>query len=269
MRLGRREGNAGDVQQVAGREPAHLLREVEDRVEDPAAVVAGRGDSAPAELDRAGDARRPGADDRDWVRHAGILPAGSATAPESGPIPRSCAGAACCRPCRACPGGSRAKSRRGPDRDVGLHGVAGSVDRQVRRRSPPKPRSLRPRSRATRRGNCPCVNEASIAPPDVSAWTRPPASTMRMPPPEVSASMSPVTLWSSIEPPEDCGVDGPVRLEPSMPPPEVSTRTRPLMSFRSIEPPDVSRRGRRSGRATLMLPPEVSSLACSRACRKS
>ena len=66
----------------------------------------------------------------------------------SGPIPRSCAGAACCRPCRGCPKGCRARSRPGPNRKVGANGVAGGLDREVRRRSPPT---------------------TSIPPPDVSS----------------------------------------------------------------------------------------------------
>ena len=61
--LGSGEGDAGDVQEIAGREPAHLLGKMVERVEQKPLVVADRLDAPFPELDRAGDARRSCADD--------------------------------------------------------------------------------------------------------------------------------------------------------------------------------------------------------------
>src|SRR5262249_16834846 len=69
------EWNARDVQEIACREPAHLLGEVVDRVEEKSLVVAKSLDAEPLELDRTGDSRWTGADDRDGGRfaHGAIL----------------------------------------------------------------------------------------------------------------------------------------------------------------------------------------------------
>ena len=66
--VGDGEGDPRDIQEVAGREPAHLLGEVVDGVEQESLVVADGRDAAVAELDRAGDPGRAGADDRHGLR---------------------------------------------------------------------------------------------------------------------------------------------------------------------------------------------------------
>ena len=76
MSVGRGKRDARDVQEIARREPAHLLGEVVDRVEQETFVVADGGDAPLGELDRAGDACGARADDRDGRlggRHRAIV----------------------------------------------------------------------------------------------------------------------------------------------------------------------------------------------------
>ncbi len=186
-----------------------------------------------------------------------ILSAGT-TATGSAPSLRSCAGGACCRPCRESPSGDRARSRRAP-RGAGRSGrrcpyasiersAPGSISTSM---PPPEVESEPP-------DELPRVKLASIPPPEVSALTWPPASTIRIPPPDVSASMSPVTRSSSIEPPELSARIGPSISIASTPPPEVSAVTRPLMFRREIPPPEVSAVTSPTTSVMPMPPPDVS-----------
>ena len=74
MRVGRPERHAGDVEEVARGEPAHLLGKALDRVENAAAVVADGVDAEAAEFDHARDPGRPGARNDDRLAHPGIVP---------------------------------------------------------------------------------------------------------------------------------------------------------------------------------------------------
>ncbi len=77
MGLRRDERDARDVEKVARREPAHLLGEVVERVEQAAPVVADGVYSDARKLDRARDAGRAGADDGYGFGHGGDSTAGA------------------------------------------------------------------------------------------------------------------------------------------------------------------------------------------------